>query len=227
MPIIKNWKFIQNIQIKPSANRMCMERNKMDSLEEKWKKILKKTWENPNFLKKLKENPKKTLQEEGIHIHDDKKINIIEDNHQQINLVIPEKHSEEINDTDLIRISGGFSNSKKINTNSKHSVNRWEIEQMIVIQAIKDPEFKKKLLKDPKKTITDFLKTEPKLNLEKVNVKIEQEKKDEWIIALPAFEHSGLLSEQDLKDLSGGTFAFMTGLMFTQQVEVHLNRINW
>ncbi len=67
-------------------------------------------------------------------------------------------------------------------------MNRWELEKKIVMKALKDPEFKKKLLLHPKETLKDFLKTEKGMDLsflDKLHVKAYEEKKDEWMISLP------------------------------------------
>ncbi len=85
-------------------------------------------------------------------------------------------------------------------------MNRWEMEQKIAIHAIKDPEFKKKLLKDPKKAIKEFFKTEKNLHLDHIQIKVEQEKKGEWIIALPMIEHAERLSEKELTEMAAGNY---------------------
>jgi hypothetical protein len=36
-------------------------------------------------------------------------------------------------------------------------MNRWELEQKIVIKALKDPAFKRKLISQPKETVLEFL----------------------------------------------------------------------
>ncbi len=67
-------------------------------------------------------------------------------------------------------------------------MNRWELEKKIVMKALKDPEFKKKLLSQPKQTLKDFLKTEKDMDLyflDKMNIKAYEEKKDEWMISIP------------------------------------------
>jgi hypothetical protein len=83
-------------------------------------------------------------------------------------------------------------------------MNRWEMEQKIAIKCIKDPEFKKKLLKDPKKTLKELFKNEKTFNLENIHIKIEQEKTSEWIIPIPLVENKDQLSEKDLLRLTAG-----------------------
>ncbi len=67
-------------------------------------------------------------------------------------------------------------------------MNRWELEHKIIMKALKDPEFKKKLLSQPKEALKDFLQSEGNEDLnipDKMNVKVYEEKQDEWMISLP------------------------------------------
>jgi hypothetical protein len=73
-------------------------------------------------------------------------------------------------------------------------MNRWEIEQKIVIRALKDPAFKKKLLAQPREAVLEFLKGEKGANLaalDKVNIRVVEEKKQEWVLAMPYLKASG------------------------------------
>jgi hypothetical protein len=79
-------------------------------------------------------------------------------------------------------------------------MNRWEMEKKIAIAAIKDPSFKKKLLANPKQALKELFKNElTQAQLEQLNIKIQEEKKNEWIIALPHVDLQGQkLSMQNL-----------------------------
>ena len=79
-----------------------------------------------------------------------------------------------------------------------------DLEAKIAIKAIKDPEFKKKLLQDPKKALKELFKNEKNFNIDALHIHVTQEKKGEWIIPLPLIEHSESLSEKDLKNLAAG-----------------------
>ena len=83
-------------------------------------------------------------------------------------------------------------------------MNRWEAEQKIAIKAIKDPEFKKKLLQDPKKALKEFFKNEKNFNIDALHIHVTQEKKGEWIIPIPLIHQSENLSEKDLKNVAAG-----------------------
>ncbi len=83
-------------------------------------------------------------------------------------------------------------------------MNRWEMEQKIAIKAIKDPEFMKKLLKDPKKALSELFKNEKNAHFDQVKIKVEQEKKNEWIIPIPLVEKAESLSDEQLLQMTGG-----------------------
>ncbi len=85
-------------------------------------------------------------------------------------------------------------------------MNRWEMEKKIAIAALKDPTFKKKLLANPKEAIKGLLKNELGLaHLEKLHVKVQEEKKNEWVISLPYFDVQGHhLSDKELENIASG-----------------------
>lgn len=87
-------------------------------------------------------------------------------------------------------------------------MNRWAHVQYIVIKAMKDPEFKKKLCSKPKEALQELLKNEKSIDLsqlEKINVRIVEEKKDEWVLALPCLESTDSgLPDKDLERMFGG-----------------------
>ena len=95
-------------------------------------------------------------------------------------------------------------------------MNRWEFEQKIVIRALKDPAFKKKLLSQPKEAVREFLKNEKGAGsdlsiLDKINFKVIEEKKDEWVLTLPNFQKLQGLSDAELEKLAAGDFGAMSG----------------
>jgi hypothetical protein len=63
--------------------------NKNKDFSKSWPKIVAKAWIDEAYKKKLLENPKKILKEEGIEIPTDLNIRVIEDTPNTQTLVIP------------------------------------------------------------------------------------------------------------------------------------------
>jgi hypothetical protein len=87
-------------------------------------------------------------------------------------------------------------------------MNRWELEQIIVLKALKDPAFKKRLLGQPKEALRDFLKDEKGIDLtgfDTLNVRVIEEQKEEWVLALPSLpaEMASMTEEQIEKVVAG------------------------
>jgi len=83
-------------------------------------------------------------------------------------------------------------------------MNRWEMEKKIAIKAIKDPAFKKKLQTHPKEALKELFKNEK--GLDSLHIKIEEEKKDEWIIPIPLVSgEMEKLSDAELANLAAGS----------------------
>jgi hypothetical protein len=87
-------------------------------------------------------------------------------------------------------------------------MNRWELEQKVVIKALKDPAFKKQLLANPKEAVRDFLKNEKGFDRslwDKITVRVVEEQKEEWVLALPSISKEGLnLSDAEMEKAVGG-----------------------
>lgn len=87
-------------------------------------------------------------------------------------------------------------------------MNRWELEQKIVLKALKDPVFKKKLLSQPRETLRDFLKSEKMIDLsslDKLNIRVVEEKKEEWVLALPSVTtDTSTLTDAEIEKVAGG-----------------------
>ncbi len=67
-------------------------------------------------------------------------------------------------------------------------MNRWEFEKKIVMKALKDPAFKKKLITHPKETLKELFKNEKNFDLsffDKTSLRVHEERKDEWTISIP------------------------------------------
>ncbi len=84
---------------------------------------------------------------------------------------------------------------------------RWELERLITLKALKDPAFKKRLISHPKETLREFCKHQEEkfFNHElfdRLNIKIHEEKKDEWTISLPYVpQNVQKLSDEELNKL--------------------------
>lgn len=81
--------------------------------------------------------------------------------------------------------------------------NRMELEAKIVTTAWKDPQFKKKLLKNPKETIEMFIKTEYGKDFElpaELHYQVVEEHPNTFVLVLPPSPSDGSnLSEDDLE----------------------------
>ncbi len=81
------------------------------------------------------------------------------------------------------------------------------LEKALVIRMLRDPSFKQKLLKHPKESIREFCKDSPELrntDLNQIQIRVEQEKKNEWILVIPYLEENSTLSDRDLERLAAG-----------------------
>ena len=87
-------------------------------------------------------------------------------------------------------------------------MNRWTIEQKIMIKALKDPTFKKQLLTNPMEAVREFLKDVKTIDLSILNqikIRVIEEKKGEWVMALPLLElKENVQSETELGKLNAG-----------------------
>jgi len=80
------------------------------------------------------------------------------------------------------------------------------IETTVVAKAWKDPEFKKKLLQDPNKTVNEFIKERnPKAQIGQVKFKVVECDQHTVVIAIPpAPTHSQTLDEHELEKMAAG-----------------------
>lgn len=83
-------------------------------------------------------------------------------------------------------------------------MNRWDALKKVAILAIKDPEFKKRLIHDPKSTVKEVLKDEKEFKVQNLSVRVIEEKKGEWVISIPYIEKGKEMSDDDLKKLTAG-----------------------
>src|SRR5262245_30133749 len=90
-------------------------------------------------------------------------------------------------------------------------MNRWQVEQKIVIKALKDPAFKKKLMSKPKEAVRECVtplsqKVVDVSLFDKINIRIVEEKKDEWVLTMPYLQAAtGTLTDAELEKTASGT----------------------
>jgi hypothetical protein len=72
-----------------------------------WSKIIAKCWSDPQFKKRLMDDPEGTLKAEGVAIHEGVHLIILEDTKQTHHLIIPEKPSSELSQEQLENIAAG------------------------------------------------------------------------------------------------------------------------
>ena len=81
------------------------------------------------------------------------------------------------------------------------------LEKALVIRMLRDPSFKQKLLQNPKETVKEFCTDYPEMkeiDLNQVQIRVEQEKKNEWVLVIPQMEENTTLSDRDLERLAAG-----------------------
>jgi hypothetical protein len=88
-------------------------------------------------------------------------------------------------------------------------MDRWDLERKIIMHALRDADFKRKLKSHPKEAIQEYMRREKVSgNWDNMTVRIVEEKRGEWSICLPNIA-SESLSETELKHL------FAAGLSMT------------
>lgn len=80
-----------------------------DALAKKWAKVITKAWTDESFKQKLLKNPALTLQENGIAVPKETKIEVHTDTSKIVHLVIPQKPDEELSDAELKKVAAGLS----------------------------------------------------------------------------------------------------------------------
>ncbi len=84
-----------------------------------------------------------------------------------------------------------------------------EFNKKIIEKAWKDPQFKEKLLKDPKKMIQEYIKSEYDEDFvipDTWNCRVIEEHPNEWILLLPSSPvNSRKLSDSTLESIGGGS----------------------
>jgi len=90
-------------------------------------------------------------------------------------------------------------------------MDKWDIERKLVLKALKEPEFKKKLLAKPKETVAEFLKKEGAHSaafFDKLDIEVVEGKPKKWRIEipqlLPSEKYANLSEEELLKFFAGG-----------------------
>ena len=60
--------------------------------------VIAKAWHDPDFKERLKKEPKKVLEENGVSVPDDMEIKVVEDGHHVKHMALP--HKPETDDLD-------------------------------------------------------------------------------------------------------------------------------
>jgi hypothetical protein len=77
--------------------------------EFQWGQIVARSWTDKDFKKRLMTDPAGVLKEYGVIVPSAVKINVLENNDQTVNFVIPNKPpSAELSEDELHRASGGW-----------------------------------------------------------------------------------------------------------------------
>lgn len=98
-------------------------------------------------------------------------------------------------------------------------MNRNEFEGIIIAKAWKDPQFRKRLLADPKKVMQEELAAvHPGAKLpDDLKIKVVEETEKELTIVLPVdpttVAGKGALSDEDLDAVAGGTISVVVSIM--------------
>ena len=77
-------------------------------------------------------------------------------------------------------------------------------ETNIILKAMKDPEFKKRLIENPRKTIEDELGT--KIDND-ISIKIITKKPKEMVLVIPEVNDAENIPDETLQQMAGGCFA--------------------
>lgn len=72
------------------------------------------------------------------------------------------------------------------------------MEKKIVMKALKNPSFKKELMANPKKALKGICEDS---FLEKVKIKVQEEKQGEWVFSIPHIAEGKKMSDQELEKL--------------------------
>lgn len=84
-----------------------------------------------------------------------------------------------------------------------------DAEQQIIDRAMRDPDFRNRLLENPREAIQDELG----IALATATIRVIEEQPGEVVLVLPAqtAESASSLSDQDLESVAGGTYTQPTG----------------
>lgn len=83
---------------------------KNEEFKNAWSKIVVKSWQDPDFKKKLMENPEAVLKEFGIDVPAGVDLKVSENTEKSFNLTLPSKPSGNLSDKELESLAGGQEN---------------------------------------------------------------------------------------------------------------------
>jgi hypothetical protein len=151
------------------------------SYKTQWPKLVAKMWTDEGFKKKLLQNPKQVLQQNGITAPNNLTIKILEDEDNVVHLVFPGP-AKTVEDLKFILDLAGL--PKKF--------------QDVFTKAWQDPNFKKKLFKNPEQVLKEAGILLPSGK----NYKVIENDANMLYFVIPE-KPSEELTEQDLKRVSG------------------------
>ncbi len=80
---------------------------KNEDFQKKWAKVVAKAWSDPAFKKRLLENPKETLESNGLKLSPGTKLVVNENTKNTLYLTLPEKPQGELLEENLLDIAAG------------------------------------------------------------------------------------------------------------------------
>jgi hypothetical protein len=75
--------------------------------EHPYTKVIAQAWSDADFKQRLKDDPRAALAEHGIHVSQDKRIEVVEDTDETMHVVLPAAPEGEISEEDLANVFGG------------------------------------------------------------------------------------------------------------------------
>ena len=78
----------------------------MEQLQQAWGKVVAKAWSDELFKKRLLADPAAVLKENGIEVHAEVAVKVIEDSGKVVHLILPERPSE-LSVEELEQVAGG------------------------------------------------------------------------------------------------------------------------
>jgi hypothetical protein len=85
----------------------------MEQFQKEWGKVVAKAWSDEAFKKRLLADPKTVLKENGVEIHAEVAVKVIEDSAKVVHLILPERPAG-LSDEELSQVAGGMTKGECI-----------------------------------------------------------------------------------------------------------------